>query len=859
MSDIDAPLKYTDAAKDKAAQDGSIGLLVLLALGLAFSAVALAILSREEAEPFVLAILGGLAVIGVFSLFAGAVGILHFGERQARNDITKAFADNLADGMLITDASGGVVYANATYLGLVGAVDAPNIPTLERAFANQPQLSEPVFRLMRAARQGRSWHEDVAISSEDDPAREEPGADGGKRRWLRLSVRQIAARPRPGKKSALQVWQVSDTTAERAQEGDAFDKLQQIVAYLDRAPAGFLSLGAEQRIDYMNATLAHWLDRELADTAAGGVALEDLMSADSAALIARSATRQASRETEMLDVDLKRADGTRFPARIMLRANQGVEGDAGLAHMIVLDRSHADGEAEAVVGPADVRFAHFFQSAPIAIASVDGEGRICSSNAAFARMFDHSEEVGGNHDTDIASLIGKDDAGDLDEAVAAAKDGQVVIEPVDVTFGKDDGRNGRFYVSPVEQASEQNEVAIVYAIDTTEQRALEMQIAQSQKMQAVGQLAGGIAHDFNNVLTAIIGFSELLLANHRPTDPAFQDIMNIRQNANRAAALVRQLLAFSRQQTLQPEVLALGDVLSELTILLGRLLGEKIDLNVVHGRDLWKVKADLHQFEQVIVNLSVNARDAMPDGGKLTIRTSNIGAREAGELGHKGMQAGDFVLCEVSDTGTGIAPDVLEKIFEPFFSTKDVGKGTGLGLSTVYGIIKQTGGYIYPDSEPGSGTIFRIYLPRHVETAEELAAVEPELVEDARQQDLTGTGTVLLVEDEEAVRNFAVRALTSRGYEVLEAGNGVEALELLEAYEGSVDLVISDVVMPEMDGPTLLGKLREGDPDIKVIFISGYAEDAFKKNLGEGEEFVMLPKPFSLKQLAATVKKTLET
>jgi len=854
MSDIDAPLKYSDSAEDKSVQDGSIGLLVLLALGLAFSAVALAMLTREAAEPFVLAILGGLAVIGVFSLFAGAVGILHFGERKARNDITKAFADNLPDGMLITDASGGVVYANATYLELVGAADARNVPTLERAFANQPQLSEPVFRLMRAARQGRGWHEDVAISPLDGAVEANDA-----RRWLRLSVRQIAARPRAGKKSALQVWQVADMTSERAQEGDAFDKLQQIVAYLDRAPAGFLSLGREQRIDYINATLAHWLDRELADAAAGGVGLEDLMSADSAALVARAATRGASSEAEMLDVDLMRRDGTRFPARILLRANQGVDGDVGLAHMIVLNRSHADGAAEATAGPADVRFAHFFQSAPIAIASVDGEGGICSSNAAFARMFDHDEKAGAENLTDITSLIGEEYAGEFGEAVAAAKDGQVVIEPVDVTFGKDGNRNGRFYVSPVEQASEKNEVAIVYAIDTTEQRALEMQIAQSQKMQAVGQLAGGIAHDFNNVLTAIIGFSELLLANHRPTDPAFQDIMNIRQNANRAAALVRQLLAFSRQQTLQPEVLALGDVLSELTILLGRLLGEKIDLNVVHGRDLWKVKADLHQFEQVIVNLSVNARDAMPEGGKLTIRTSNVSAREAAELGHKGMHADDFVLCEVSDTGTGIAPEVLEKVFEPFFSTKEVGKGTGLGLSTVYGIIKQTGGYIYPDSEPGKGTIFRIYLPRHVETAEELAAVEPESVEDTRQQDLTGTGTVLLVEDEEAVRNFAVRALTSRGYEVLEAGNGIEALEVFEAYEGSVDLVISDVVMPEMDGPTLLGKLREGDPGIKVIFISGYAEDAFKKNLGEGEEFVMLPKPFSLKQLAATVKKTLES
>jgi len=384
-------------------------------------------------------------------------------------------------------------------------------------------------------------------------------------------------------------------------------------------------------------------------------------------------------------------------------------------------------------------------------------------------------------------------------------------------------------------------------------------------MQAVGQLAGGIAHDFNNVLTAIIGFSELLLANHRPTDPAFQDIMNIKQNANRAAGLVRQLLAFSRQQRLRPQVLSLSDVLADLTILLGRLLSEKTELELKHGRDLWLVKADLHQFEQVVINLAVNARDAMPDGGKLTIRTANVTERESGQLGHKGMQPGEYVLCEVTDTGTGMPPDVMEKIFEPFFSTKDVGKGTGLGLSTVYGIVKQTGGYVYPQSDgAGQGTCFRIYLPRHIgaETEDVLEAkTEAEEAKPDKAQttkDLTGTGTILLVEDEEAVRSFAARALEGRGYKVLQAGTGAEALEVLGTHDGVIDLVVSDVVMPEMDGPTLLTKLRETLPDIRIIFISGYAEEAFKNNLEGDENFAFLPKPFSLKQLAAAVKEALD-
>ena len=334
-----------------------------------------------------------------------------------------------------------------------------------------------------------------------------------------------------------------------------------------------------------------------------------------------------------------------------------------------------------------------------------------------------------------------------------------------------------FISARIEQTDGDNEAAIAYAIDTTEQRALELQIAQGQKMQAVGQLAGGIAHDFNNMLTAIIGFSDFLLMNHRPADPAFQDIMNIKQNANRAAGLVRQLLAFSRQQTLRPQVLALGDVLSELSILLSRLLGENIELKLDPAGDLWPVKADLHQFEQVIINLAVNARDAMPDGGKLVIRTANISEPDSRELGQRHIPPGEYVLIEVGDTGTGMTPEVKEKIFEPFFSTKEIGRGTGLGLSTVYGIVKQTGGYIFAESEPGTGTVMRVYLPRYIETA---AEVEQGKIErrPEKPKDLTGRGTVLLVEDEDAVRSFAARALGQRGYNVLQATTGTEALEV---------------------------------------------------------------------------------
>jgi two-component system cell cycle sensor histidine kinase/response regulator CckA len=340
---------------------------------------------------------------------------------------------------------------------------------------------------------------------------------------------------------------------------------------------------------------------------------------------------------------------------------------------------------------------------------------------------------------------------------------------------------------------------------------------------------------------------------------------------------VRQLLAFSRKQTLRPEVLSLTDVLADLRMLLARLVGNNIKLKIDHGRDLWPVRVDISQFEQVVVNLVVNARDAMPEGGSLTVRTRNFPASEVRTSNyHREMGDADYVLVEVEDTGTGISPEVLKKIFEPFFTTKEVGKGTGLGLSMVYGIIKQTGGFIFCESEVGQGATFQIFLPRYAADARAAASAadggDPSKGEPAVQltpsaapskpveanRDLSGSATVLLVEDEDAVRMGGMRALTSRGYTVHEASSGVEALEIYQELGGKIDIVVSDVVMPEMDGPTLLGELRKIDPDIKFIFVSGYAEDAFAKNLPADAKFGFLPKPFSLKQLATVVKEVLE-
>ncbi|MBU2532737.1 MAG: response regulator, partial [Alphaproteobacteria bacterium] len=320
-----------------------------------------------------------------------------------------------------------------------------------------------------------------------------------------------------------------------------------------------------------------------------------------------------------------------------------------------------------------------------------------------------------------------------------------------------------------------------------------------------------------------------------------------------ASELVKKLLAFSRRQTLEPTVLQLNEMMTDLSVILNRLLGEQVELKISSGRDLWQVRADRSQIDQVVINLAVNARDAMPEGGRLAIRTRNVTERDSQRFQSHGMEIGEYVLIEVEDNGTGMSEDIRSKIFEPFFTTKDIGKGTGLGLATVYGIVKQTGGYIFADSIEGRGTTFRVFLPRHHE-AEGAVVVKVEPTAPQRPRDLTGNGRVLVVEDEDAVRIFATEALKRQGYEVLQAVDGLEALEIMEEEDYRVDIVVSDVKMPEMDGPTLYRELRKKCPDLKFIFVSGYADDAFNHVLEPDADYVFLPKPYTLTQIAETVK-----
>jgi two-component system cell cycle sensor histidine kinase/response regulator CckA len=482
----------------------------------------------------------------------------------------------------------------------------------------------------------------------------------------------------------------------------------------------------------------------------------------------------------------------------------------------------------------------------VGIALADEHVCVIECNAAFARMLRRAP----------TSLVGQcftDLVHDQDRAgVAAALKGEL-DSPPEVRVA-DSGLVCTLFATALDE-SEGRGGRVVHLIDTTEQKNLEEQFAQSQKMQAVGQLAGGIAHDFNNLLTAMIGFCDLLLLRHRPGDQSFADLMQVKQNANRAANLVRQLLAFSRQQTLRPTVLSVTDVLAELMHLLRRLIGENIELDISHGRDLHPVKVDQGQLEQVIINLAVNARDAMIEtGGRLDIRTRNTVLEKPLKREGETVPPGDYVLIEIADSGCGIPKENLDRIFEPFFSTKELGAGTGLGLSTVYGIVKQTGGFILVDSTPGEGTTFQIFLPRYDEGD---AAAAGQDSESQQARDLTGMGTLLLVEDEDAVRAFSARALRKKGYNVLEANSGEQALEMLGDGSESVDLLITDVVMPQIDGPTLVKQVRRSRPDLKVIFISGYTEGTFRKHIDDEHGVHFLAKPFSLKQLAGTVKEVL--
>jgi two-component system cell cycle sensor histidine kinase/response regulator CckA len=770
---------------------------------------------------------GGVALLVLAALLGLAAAGLAGWRLIRRQAVLLAAFETQPGGRLLCDRAGTLRLTNGEFRRLTGIGKGDALAALDRCFGG----AAPFRTLVAEIQNGRAASAELPAAGPDES-----------RRWLRVTAQPLPRRPN------LVQWSLEDITDRRSIEEASRAEQSRLMEFLEQAPVGFYSADEQGRFHFVNSTLARWLGtsaRELVDSGrqVHSVLAEPPAGAAPYELFSGGGPEQSG-ELRMIALD-----GRRFPAFAVQSVIRHEDGRTVRTRSMVRDLT-PEQEWQEALRLSEQRFQRFFEDAPIGIALLDAKGRLAECNRSFVAMV--GRPLRELLERPIAGLLPAEQRDRVLRRLAEVAEGQEPSEPIEVGLSGARELMVQLYARRLGDAG-----LILHFIDTTEQKNLEIQFAQSQKMQAIGQLAGGVAHDFNNLLTAMIGFCDLLLLRHKPGDQSFADIMQIKQNANRAANLVRQLLAFSRQQTLQPRVLDVTDVLAELSHLLRRLIGENIILTMVHGRDLGLIRVDQGQLEQVIINLAVNARDAMPGGGRLIIATSNLTVPATVRRGHEVVPAGEYVLIEVIDTGTGIPPGNLSRIFEPFFSTKPPGSGTGLGLSTVYGIVRQTGGFIFVDSTPGEGARFVIQLPRFVGAPEQAAAEPAQDGRDKQGADLTGSATILLVEDEDAVRVFSARALRNKGYQVLEATSGESALEVLERDGERVSLIVTDVVMPEMDGPTLVRTVRATRPEMKVILISGYTEDRFRDQVDVGGPVHFLPKPFSLKQLAGKVKDVL--
>lgn len=798
-----------------------------------------------------------LLIAGVLiALVVALVLVVRAGAARDRLSEQLEMVSALLDGdpvpRVLTRADGRVVACNRAGRDLVGAV-TPLTWARDHLAEDVDGAEESFARLAAAA--------DATVAERVElPLLPSEGVHvEGQPEWWQLSVRPVPVR---GRREPLLVWAAEDVSARRVIDDILVREREDLAEFLYFAPVGLYSADAEGRLRFVNQRLAEWLGTTPEDLLGGSL---DTIIADGAAPEMEGAWRG--------DLTFVERSGRTFPALVLQTTYDDV-GETRTRTVVVRDGL----QAPATVGD-DRRFRWLFDGAPVGLCLLDLEGMVSDVNPAFERMAGLGRDA--LIDRPLHEVLAAEDRRDLDALMQRVALGAAATVHREVRMAASPDTVASLYVAPM-GAGAGVDGLVAHFIDTTAQRSLEEQFAQAQKMQAMGQLAGGVAHDFNNLLTAMIGFCDLLLQRHGPGDPSFADIMQIKQNSNRAANLVRQLLAFSRKQPLKPRLLDVTDALAEMSHLLRRLLGESVQLDMRHGRDVGLVRVDPGQFDQVVINLAVNARDAMPGGGRLTIRTRSETVAEAFTRGAEEIPPGEYAVITVADTGIGIPRENLGRIFEPFFSTKTgaVGAGTGLGLSTVYGIIRQTGGFIFVDSAAGKGTAFTIYLPRQ----DALSEVPPEgdrrraprgdapdvprPKTSSEQQvrngvpaapktppadDLTGGGTLLLVEDEDAVRVFAARALRNKGYTVLEARTGEGGLEVLKSMP-HIDLLITDMVMPGMDGATLARQVRSERPDLKVILISGYSEEAARGEIAESVDFHFLPKPFSLNQLAAKVK-----
>jgi two-component system cell cycle sensor histidine kinase/response regulator CckA len=814
--------------------DPKKGLLLNLIISIGFTllyvagCIALAIILEIDK---VTAVLSGLFfIIAAIAAYWVQKYLSNLRRKDKERKLIREVLEGSRGARLITDSADNPIYFNQKFELLCKGHGKPGVNSLSQLFASNDDAFMLFQNLAEQARRGLT---DSLELSAGEP---------GKEIWFVVTAQPVAGW------AGFVHWRIDDITKQRELDRSVREEREKLIDFTDNAPVGFFSVDETGRFIFVNGTLARWLGNDIKSLLQKGYLHTYLEKPPENSapydVIEKGGARQVA------EITMKGPGGTTFLASV----NQAVvteEGGRVRTRGVVHDLTSERQMRQALKASED-KFQRFFDEAPVSVAIVNSEGVMQDCNAAFINMIGKPLEAIEKYN--LKDFIVEDDQLSATKAVSQIEQGRRMA-PMEISLVNKEGDPVTVQMH-ARRFKQSNDIALHF-IDLTEQKNLEVQFVQSQKMQAVGQLAGGVAHDFNNLLTAIIGFCDLLLLRHKPGDPSFGDIMQIKQNSNRAANLVRQLLAFSRQQTLRPQIHDMADILTEVSHLLRRLIGANIELDLVHGSNLGLVKIDVGQMEQVLINLAVNARDAMEEGGKLTITTDNFENTAPFYCGEDEMPPGEWVSISVQDTGCGISEENLSRILEPFFTTKDVGQGTGLGLATVYGIVRQTGGFLNIESEIDKGTIFTIYLPSVSEEEVQNQQPEEESKKEDKTADLTGTARILLVEDEDAVRTFSTRALMNKGYEVLGAEHGQAALNLMEEQEDKhIDLLITDVMMPDMDGPTLAQRMRQDNPKLKIIFISGYTEDKLKGHMGENISF--LPKPFTLKQLAIKVKEALD-
>lgn len=851
VAEVEAPeqpitLSIQDNEEDEIALSkvDAFQLLFWMCLLLAIAAACIALLwpsSVGAAGPILLISMGAGGLVFLLWILRGAgrrLGL--FPERGSAARAADAnlprftWIEALDEAVLVADRGGAPLASNKAYQELTAlslrSLHSDTGPvSVDRLFGANPGLAAPVFRLSKAAKGSDTRREilpPVALGEDPVPAQFEITVAPLNRGRVLWRIRRIAG---------------------REEATGAFD-LKSL--YVEDAPMGFLTARPDGTVTYANGWLRDLLSLP---ESAKNIRMEDIMRPEFVKLLGKD---KKSAAPARANIQLRGRDGVEIPVQAITSwSGKGVQA-SGRTIILPNKQSTADSEDGFAMTP-NARAIHpdndpMFDDAPFGVVRLGG------SNIEDAVVLDVNRsllEISSGHATPGSSfknLFKTDDDELLAEALVNAVD-----KPASLQLAGDAAKDVNVFV----MLGDDGLPSVAYVIDTTELKELQLRLAQGEKMQAIGQLAGGVAHDFNNVLAGIMLNTDQLMMRHPVGDPSYGNLKSIHEFSVRAKDLVRMLLAYARQQTFKRDIFNVTDFLSEFSILLRQILDERIELEVKHGRDLPYIKADKNQLETAIINLATNARDAMlshSSKGELNIITSRSDGKAAHAKGFDFVEDGEYLLIEVEDTGHGMSKDIQEKIFQPFFTTKEAGVGTGLGLATVYGIIKQSGGYVCVESKVGKGTTFSIYLPALAEEEVEKAPPIDQSTEISKQPVvLSGRGRILLVEDEDGVRGIAATLLRSRGYEVEEAFDGDDAMAVLEDNSGEFDLIISDVVMPGMDGPTLIKEAKAHLGNARVIFISGYAERDIAQQLDDDREVSFLPKPFTVRQLAERVKKEL--